>query len=195
MNINERLKLKINTCCSSAKILEIAGKYAELSALDILRLTDIPAEDRLQLALSIHLTPRKTMHLFACLCAEQALTNANVTDIRCWNAIKTKRLWLNGNTSGEELSKARRAASEAHNEIRSEVKSSRIAAGILKLDSLGFCSVKPTEQMNACFASWEAAASTSPVRDAYRVSKHTAYSVKREWQIEKLIELLEGAEK
>ena len=34
------------------------------------------------------------LHEFACLCAEDALKVANVTDERCWRAIKVKRQWM-----------------------------------------------------------------------------------------------------
>jgi hypothetical protein len=37
-----------------------------------------------------------TLHEFACLCAEEALRTAKVEDVRCWNAIETKRKWLRG---------------------------------------------------------------------------------------------------
>ena len=53
------------------------------------------------------------LHEFACLCAERALKQAKVTDRRCWNAIKTKRLWLKGKASDKELAAARAAAWDA----------------------------------------------------------------------------------
>lgn len=50
------------------------------------------------------------LHEFACRVAEDALTTAGITDERCWNAIKTKRAWLRGETTDEELSAARAVA-------------------------------------------------------------------------------------
>jgi hypothetical protein len=51
-----------------------------------------------------------TLHEFACLCAEEALRTAKVENVRCWNAINTKRKWLRGEATNEELSAAESAA-------------------------------------------------------------------------------------
>ena len=58
----------------------------------------------------------KLLHEFACRCAERALTNANVTDERSWNAIKVKRAWLKGEATDKELAAAWEAAREAARE-------------------------------------------------------------------------------
>jgi len=52
----------------------------------------------------------KLLHEFACRCAERALKKTKVKDRRCWNAIKTKRLWLVGKATDKELEVARNAA-------------------------------------------------------------------------------------
>jgi hypothetical protein len=54
-----------------------------------------------------------TLHEFACRCAEAALKTAKVEDRRCWEAIVTKRRWLNGEATDEELYAARAAALDA----------------------------------------------------------------------------------
>ena len=46
------------------------------------------------------------LHEFACRVAEDALTTAMVTDERCWNAIKVKRLWLKGEATDKDLAAA-----------------------------------------------------------------------------------------
>jgi len=51
-----------------------------------------------------------TLHEFACLCAEDALRTAKVEDVRCWQAIETKRKWLRGEATDAELAAARAAA-------------------------------------------------------------------------------------
>ena len=51
-----------------------------------------------------------TLHEFACLCAEDALRTAKVEDVRCWQAIETKRKWLRGEATDAELAAARGAA-------------------------------------------------------------------------------------
>lgn len=50
------------------------------------------------------------LHEFACWCAEAALRTAKVEDARCWTAIETKRKWLRGEATDEELTAARGAA-------------------------------------------------------------------------------------
>jgi hypothetical protein len=51
-----------------------------------------------------------TLHEFACWCAEEALKTAKVEDVRCWAAIETKRKWLKGEATYEQLTAAWDAA-------------------------------------------------------------------------------------
>lgn len=51
----------------------------------------------------------RTLHEFAIWCAEDALEARNVTDECCWGALETKRRWLDGAATHDEL----RAAIEA----------------------------------------------------------------------------------
>lgn len=55
----------------------------------------------------------RTLHEFAIWCAERALKRAKVADERCWNALKVKRLWLDGKATGRELDAARDALWDA----------------------------------------------------------------------------------
>jgi hypothetical protein len=55
----------------------------------------------------------RTLHEFAIWCAERALKAANVTDDRCWNALKVKRRWLDGGATDAELDTAWAAARAA----------------------------------------------------------------------------------
>jgi len=50
------------------------------------------------------------LYEFACREALRALRKANVTDIRCYDAIATRRLWLAGKASGSDLNSAWAAA-------------------------------------------------------------------------------------
>jgi len=54
-----------------------------------------------------------TLHEFACLCAEDSLRTAKVEDVRCWQAIETKRKWLRGEATDDELTAAWDAACDA----------------------------------------------------------------------------------
>ena len=52
----------------------------------------------------------RTLHLFACDVAEEALSVAKVTDERCHNATRVKRAWLDGKATDNDLAAARAAA-------------------------------------------------------------------------------------
>ena len=52
----------------------------------------------------------RTLHLFACDEAERALRATEIDDSRCFDAIATKRRWIDGKATGEELAAARAAA-------------------------------------------------------------------------------------
>ena len=54
----------------------------------------------------------KILHEFACLCAERGLKRNKITDPRCWDAIKIKRLWLKGEATDEQLAAAWSAAGD-----------------------------------------------------------------------------------
>jgi hypothetical protein len=53
------------------------------------------------------------LHEFACWCAESALTQCGLTEERLWNAIKTKRLWMEGNATDAQLRAAEKTATDA----------------------------------------------------------------------------------
>ena len=53
------------------------------------------------------------LHEFACCSAEAALLLADVTDMRCWQAIEAKRAWLRKEIGDKELAAARDAAWDA----------------------------------------------------------------------------------
>jgi len=46
------------------------------------------------------------LHEFACREAENALRDAGVTDERCWDAIRIKRLWVQGKATNDELAES-----------------------------------------------------------------------------------------
>ena len=92
------------------RLREIGSCKKEWTALDVLALDEVSAEDRLWAVLHEDFLSEKTMHEFALLCAERALITAKVTDERCWDAIKVKRAWVRGEASDAELVAARVAA-------------------------------------------------------------------------------------
>lgn len=91
----------------------IAARRERWSALDILELSEIPAEDRLWAVLREALIDAPLLHEFACRCAEQALRRVENPDPRSVRAIEVKRLRLRGEATDEELVAARDAARAA----------------------------------------------------------------------------------
>ena len=104
--------MKFNPCYDEARIMEIAGDKTEWTALDVLAL-DISSEDKLWAVLREEFIDAPIMHEFACLCAEEALKLVDNPDPRSVAAIETKRRWLEGKATSEELDAARDAARDA----------------------------------------------------------------------------------
>ena len=92
------------------KLEKIGARKAEWTALDVLKLRGVSDIDKLWAVLRVEFIPEPILHEFACRCAERALKAARITDERSWNAIKTKRKWLKGEATDEELVAARDAA-------------------------------------------------------------------------------------
>lgn len=153
--------------CSTGKGRRRLKRYADklggkATALDILRLSRVPAADRLWLVLREDFVDAPMLHEFACRCAERALTQAGVTDRCSWDAIEAKRGWLRGNVSDEELHAARDAALHA----------ARDAA----LDA---------ERDAAWYAAWYAARSA-----ALAAALAAARGAEQKWQIDELSRML-----
>ena len=109
----EFLKFKpcwLKTEGGSARLKKIGARKERWTALDILALDDVSAEDKLWAVLREELIDARILHEFACWCAEDALSHAEKPDERSVTAIKVKRAWLRGEASDEELAAARYAA-------------------------------------------------------------------------------------
>lgn len=91
----------------------IAQRQERWTALDILALEEIPAEDRLWAVRWTEFIPPKLLNEFGCRCAERALSRIEHPDPRSVAAIEAKRKWLRGEISDEELDAARVAARAA----------------------------------------------------------------------------------
>lgn len=95
---------------------QLAGYRAmrdEWSALDILRLDEVDAEDRLWLVLREELIDAPILHEFACRCADRALARIEMPDSRSVEAIEAKRKWLRREIPEEAMDAARDAARAA----------------------------------------------------------------------------------
>ena len=91
------------------KFRRIAALRNEWTALDVLALPDVDAEDKLWAVLRPEFLPDEILHEFACRCAEYALSFVKSPDRRSVAAIEAKRAWLRGEISDDELAAARDA--------------------------------------------------------------------------------------
>lgn len=90
------------------------------SAIDILRLDEVEAEDRQWLVLREELIDAPILHEFGCRCAERALARIDKSDVRSVVAIKAKRRWLRGEIPDEALLAARNVAWRAERDAAKE---------------------------------------------------------------------------
>jgi hypothetical protein len=87
----------------------------EGTAIDILKAEEIPAQDRLWCVLRPEVIDEKTLRLFACWCAREALKliPKDKVDPRSIAAIETSERFAHGKATKKELSAARDAAWDA----------------------------------------------------------------------------------
>ena len=154
------------------------------TALDILRLDEVSADERLWLVLREELVDAPILHEFACRCAERALSRVHNPDPRSISAIKAKRKWLRGECTDDELRAAWSAAESAAMDAAMKA---------------AWSAEEHTEMYAAMFAASYAAMSTSWY--AARTAGHTAAkyaglstarAAERNWQVAELIKMLEG---
>ena len=144
----------------------IARRKKRWTALDILGLEEIPDEDKLWCVLREELIDEKTLHEFACVCAERALRRVENPDPRSVAAIEAKRAWIKGEISDAELAAARDAAWVAARDA------ARGAAWAATMDA-------------ASAAAWAA---------AWAAARDAAWDAERAWQVEELKKLLMEAQ-
>ena len=150
---------------------QLAGYRAmrdEWSALDILRLDEVDAEDRLWLVLREELIDAPILHEFACRCAERALSRIDKPDERSIAAIEAKRKWLRGEISDDEMAVARDAAWSVV--YVTACPAERAAACAMERDA-------------TCAAAWTAECAEEMAEEI---------AAEREWQIAELMRMLEA---
>ena len=87
-------------------------EYWQGTVIDILRVTDCPAEDRLWVVCREDLIDARTLRLFAVWCARQALKLESDPDPRSVNACDVAERYANGEAT-DQLAAARAAALDA----------------------------------------------------------------------------------
>ena len=153
------------------------------TALDILRLDEVSADDRLWLVLREELLDAPILHEFACRCAERALSRVHNPDPRSIAAIEVKRKWLRGECTGFELSAAMDAAYEVA--MQASMKAALSAEGHTEVYAAMFA---------AAYAAWSTAGAAAWAA-GYTAAKYaglsTARTAERNWQVAELIKMLE----
>lgn len=99
-----------NPYLGEEQVRAFARGKQEWTALDVLRLEDVSAEDKLRAVLREEFIDTPVLHEFACRCAENALKMADNPDPRSVEAVTVKRRWLRGEATDEELAAAGAAA-------------------------------------------------------------------------------------
>lgn len=156
-------------CYDREKILRLSRGKTEMTIGEIIDLRFVPAEDKLWLLLKEEIIPARTLHEFAIWCAETALNRAKVTDERSWNALKVKRLWLDGKATDKELAAAMYTAWDA----------ARAAARAAAWDAAMYAA-RDAALAAAMDAAWYAA----------RAAAMAAWDAARDAQLAKLKEML-----
>lgn len=141
-------------CYDKEKILRLSRGKTEMTIGEIIDLRFVPVEDKFWLLLREEILPARTLHEFALWCAETALTKANVTDERSWNALNVKRLWLDGKATDKELDAARNAARNAASAAARDA--ARDAAGDATW-AAAWAAASAAARDAACDAAWDAA--------------------------------------
>ena len=100
----------LETAKGRERFARIAAIRNEWTALDVLNLPDVSAQDKLWSVLREEFIEAPTLHEFACRCAEYALSFVKNLDQRSIVAIEAKRKWLRGEITDAELYAARDAA-------------------------------------------------------------------------------------
>ena len=96
----------LETAEGRGKFARIAAIKNEWTALDVLNLPDVSAQDKFWSVLREEFIEAPILHEFACRCAEHALSFVKSPDPRSIAAIEAKRKWLRGEITDAELDAA-----------------------------------------------------------------------------------------
>ena len=161
-----------------------------MTALDILNLDGVSAEDKLQAVLREEFIPAPILHEFACVCAEYALTLIDSPDPRSVKAIEVKRAWMRGEATDEERAAALDAASEAVREAAAWAAPGAWAAS----EAAGYAA-SDAASTAARYAAWAASDAAWVACDAAWAASETGWDDGSEAQVAYLIMALEEEEK
>lgn len=176
------------------RLWKIGSWMKEWTAMDVLALEEVSADDRLRAVLREDFLDKNIIVEFACLCAERALAIAGVTDKRCWNAVNVRRSWIRGEASDNELASVLDV--EWYAERPTEFDEAQDAAWYAARDAAQ-CDSRDTALAAALeevrTAEWYAVRDVE--WDAINVEQNKVYNAERAWQIETLKRLIVENEK
>lgn len=180
----------LETAEGREKFARIAAIRNEWTALDVLNLPDVSAQDKFWSVLREEFIDAPILHEFACRCAEYALSFVESPDPRGIAAIEAKRKWLRGEITDAELAAACDAAWDAAHDAAMYV--ARIAARVAAQD-VAWVIARVIAQ-DAAWAAAKAAvraAAWAAANDAALDTACAARDAAREHELEILRELLE----
>ena len=188
----------LETAEGREKFARIAAIKNEWTALDVLNLPDVSAQDKFWSVLREEFIEAPILHEFACRCAEYALSFVESPDPRSIAAIEAKRKWLRGKITDAELDAARGEARDAAHDAA--MYAARIAARVAAQDAAWVIA-----RVIAQDAAWAAARNVvrSAANDAaldiacaaWVAASDDAWYAAREHELEILRELLEEGDK
>ena len=188
----------LETAEGREKLARIAAIRNEWTALDVLNLPDVSAQDKFWSVLREEFIDAPILHEFACRCAEYALSFVESPDPRSIAAIEAKRKWLRGEITDAELDAARGEAMDAAHDAT--MYAARIAARVAAQDVAWVIA-----RVIAQDAAWAAARNVvrSAANDAaldiacaaWVAASDDAWYAAREHELEILRELLEEGDK
>ena len=176
----------LETAEGRGKFARIAAIKNEWTALDVLNLPDVSAQDKFWSVLREEFIEAPILHEFACRCAEYALSFVESPDPRSIAAIEAKRKWLCGKITDAELDAARGEARDAAHDAT--MYAARIAARVAAQDTAWVIA-----RVAAQDTAWAAARNVvwSAANDAALDTACAARDAAREHELEILRELLE----
>ena len=122
----------LETVEGRGKFARIAAIKNEWTALDVLNLPDVSAQDKFWSVLREEFIEAPILHEFACRCAEYALSFMESPDPRSIAAIEAKRKWLRGEIADAELDAACDIARDAAHDAA--MYAARVAARVAAQD-------------------------------------------------------------
>ena len=172
--------------CNVGRVRTIGRARERWTAMDVLSLSDVTAEDKLWVALRPELISDRTLRLFACDCAHRALMREREKrqepDQRLWDAVEVTRRFVDGSATRSELYAATAAAMDA-----------AMDAYGAAYGAAAWAAAWAASGAAAMDAAWAAAwaAAWDAARDAARDdARDAARDAEMDWQVERLVSLL-----